>query len=46
VEFVSLAAVTSKYRATIDHMKGHFNNYQEWYRINGDPKWTLKPAAK
>ena len=35
VEFVDLSAITDKYRDTVEHMKKHFNNYNEAYRISG-----------
>ena len=36
VEFVDMTAITDKYRDTIDHMKTHFNRYNESYRISGE----------
>ena len=35
VEFVDMSAITDKYRDTINHMKTHFNRFDELYRING-----------
>ena len=35
VEFVDLSAVTDKYRDTVEHMKTHFNRFNESYRIGG-----------
>jgi hypothetical protein len=36
VEFVYLSAIIDKYRDTVEHMKTHFNNFNESYRINGE----------
>ena len=36
VEFVDLSAITDKYRDTVEHMKTHFNRFNESYRISGE----------
>ena len=46
VEFVSMEAITLRHRAKMEEMKKHFNNYNDWYTMKGDPKWAWMPAAK
>ena len=35
VEFVDMSAITDKYRDTVEHMKTHFNRFNESYKIGG-----------
>ena len=46
VEFVSMEAITLRHRAEMEEMKKHFNNYNDWYTMKGDPQWAWMPAAK
>jgi len=47
VEFVDLSAITDKYRDTVEHMKTHFNRFNESYRISeSQDNWGFWPATK
>ena len=47
VEFVDMFGITDKYRSTIDHMKTHFNNFDEYYKLEGkDGVDLIHPSKK